>query len=150
MSETTNKPPIWYWIVTVILLLWGLMGIWVFYDFISSTPQSMAKYVTDGAISQAYADHLMSIPAWATAVFAVAVFTGGLGALCLLMRRTWSVSLYMLSLLFIVISHINTFVMAKAHKLMGGGQIGMEMLVLVFGLFALWFAVTAKRKSWLS
>jgi len=150
MSDTTNKPPIWYWIITVILLLWGLMGVWIFYDFIASTPETMAKYVADGAFSQAYADHLMSTPAWATAVFGLAVFTGALGALCLLMRRTWSVPLYMLSLLFIVISHINTFAMAKAHKIMAGGQIGMEMVVLALGLFALWFALTAKRKNWLS
>ncbi len=150
MAETTNKPPIWYWIIAVILLVWGLMGIWIFYDFISTTPESMAKYVADGAFSQAYADHLMSTPAWATAVFALAVFTGALGALCLVLRRAWSVPLYMLSLLFIVISLINTFLITKAHKLMGTGQIAMEMLVLVLGGFALWFAITAKRKNWLS
>ena len=70
-----------YWIITGILVLWGLMGLWVLYDFISATPESMAKSVADGTYTQAYADYYLNgSKMWQTAVFAIAVISGALGA----------------------------------------------------------------------
>jgi len=149
MGETTNKLPIWFWILTVILLLWGMMGMFVYYDFVTSTPESMAKYVADGTYSQAYADYLLATPTWSTAVFAIAVSSGILGAISLVFRRNWAVPLYMISLLFIVISLFDMFVLDKVHKLMSTGQVGMEGVVLGLGILAVWISRTAKNKHWL-
>ncbi len=149
MSEATNKPPIWFWIIAITLLLWGMMGLFVFYDFVVSTPESMAKYVEAGTYSQAYANHLLATPAWVTAVFALAVLTGALGALCLVLRRTLSLPLYVASLLFIIVLHGNTFLIAKAHKLMSSGQIGMEGVVFSLGVLAVWISRKARNNNWL-
>lgn len=150
MTETnTVKPPIWFWVIVAILVLWGMMGMYVYYDYVTSTPESMAKYVTDGTYSQAYVDYFLSSPAWATAVFALAVFSGALGALCLLLRRNWAVPLYMISLFFVVISIGNMFIIDKAHKLMSGGQIGMEGVVFCLAVLAVWISRKAKNSNWL-
>ena len=149
MTELTNKPAIWFWVIAIILALWGLMGLWVYYDFVISTPETMAKYVASGTYSQAYADYLLGTPAWSTAVFALAVCSGALGALCLVLRRTWAVFLYMLSLLFITISLGNMFLVDKVHTVMSNGQIGMEAVVFSLGLLAVWVSKKAKNKTWL-
>ncbi len=149
MTETSNKPPRWFWILTVILLLWGMMGMYVYYDFVTSSPESMAKYVTAGTYSQAYADYLLAEPTWSAAVFALAVSTGILGALCMVLRRAWAVPLYMLSLLFIIISLSKMFILDKAHNLMSGGQIGMEGVVFSLGVLAVWVSRKAKNENWL-
>ena len=149
MSETTNKPPIWFWILTVILLLWGMIGMYVYYGFVTSTPESMSKYVTTGTYSQAYANYLLAEPAWSTAVFALAVCTGILGALCLILRRAWAVPLYTLSLLFIIISLSKMFLLDKVHNLMSSGQVGMEGIVFCLGILAVWISRKAKKENWL-
>jgi len=150
MSDATNKPPVWFWILTILLLLWGMMGIYVYYDFVTSTPESMTKYVTAGTYSQAYADYLLAQPAWATSIFALAVTSGILGAVSLVLRRTWAVPLYMLSLLCIIFSLGKTFLLDKAHNLMSGGQIGMEGVVLSLGILSVWIALKAKNNGWLN
>ena len=57
MTEVNdNKLPIWFWICTIILVLWALMGMFVYYDFVTTTSEKMAKYIADGVYSQGYAD----------------------------------------------------------------------------------------------
>jgi hypothetical protein len=150
MTDTTNTPPIWFWILTVILLLWGMMGMYVYYDFVTSTPESMAKYIEAGTYSQAYADYLLAEPTWSAAVFALAVTSGFLGAVSLLLRRSWAAPLYMLSLLFISISLGKMFLLDKAHTMMSGGQVGMEGIVFLLGVLAVWVSRTANNKDWLT
>jgi len=123
---------------------------YVYYDFVISTPESMGKYVTDGTYSQAYADYLLATPAWATAVFALAVFSGALGALLLVLRRKWAFPLYGFSLLMISISFGKSFIIDKAQTRMSGGQIGMEVVVFLLGVLGIWIAHTAKNKNWLT
>ena len=149
MGNTTNKPPVWFWVLVAILVLWGMMGMYVYYDYVNSTPESMAKYVEAGTYSQAYADYLLAAPAWSTAVFAIAVCSGALGAISLVLRRSWAVPLYMISLLFIILSLLDMFVLGKAHKLMSSSQIGMEGVVFCLGVLAVWTSRTAKNKNWL-
>lgn len=144
-----NKLPVWFWICTIILVIWGLVGMYVYYDFVTATPEKMAKYVTDGMYTQAYVDSLANTPAWATAVFALAVFTGALGALMLLLRKQLAVLLYMLSLIFIVISLADMFILRKVHTTMNSGQIGMECVVLLLGVFAFWFSRKSKSNGWI-
>ncbi len=152
MSDTaTSKPGVLFWVITAIFVLWALMGIWVFYDFITATPESLAKYVADGTYTQAYADYYANgYPMWHIVVFGIAIFSGALGALCLVLRRALAVPLYSLSLLMVVISTFATFAIDKAHTLMSAGQIAMSGVVLALGIFALWFSRKKKAKGWLS
>lgn len=149
MEANDNKLPVWFWVITGFLVLWGLMGVWVYYDFATSTPESMAKYIADGVYTQAYADSLLNTPVWHTAIFAMAVLSGLLGALCLVLRRVWAVPLYVISLLCIVISFFYMFVVVKSHTMMSGGQIGMEGVVFALGILGVWFSRMAKAKRWL-
>ncbi|MEE9273532.1 MAG: hypothetical protein V3U57_09750 [Robiginitomaculum sp.] len=149
MSEITTKLPIWYWILTAILALWALMGLWVFYDFMTTTPEKLVKYVTDGTFSQEYADYYSNSPLWHMIVFAIAIFSNLLGVLNLIVRKAWAAPLYTLSLLMVVISLIKMFAIDKVYTIMSSGQIGMECVVLVLGILGVWFAHISKAKGWL-
>ena len=149
MEANDDKLPVWYWILTALLVLWALMGVWVYYDFVTSTPEKMAKYVADGAYSREYADSLLNTPAWSTGVFAIAVFSGFLGAIGLVLRRSWAAALYGVSMLFVAISIFNMFAVEKLHTMMSGDQIGMEAVVFGLGVLGVWFSRHAKAKGWL-
>ena len=123
---------------------------YVYYDFVTTTPETLAKYVADGELSQGYVDGLMNTPTWATAVFALAVFTGALGALCLVLRKSWALIFYALSLLFILLSFVDMFIIRKLHVDMTSAQIGMEGVVLLLGIFAFWFSRKSKSNGWLN
>lgn len=145
MSE--NKTPILYWVVSGLLALWSLMGVMAYLGYVKMTPEALAEMVAKGDVTQGYADMVTATPAWATAVFALAVFLGVFGAIGLLLRKAWAVPLYIASLVFILISMFKGFVLDGAAKHMSGAQIGMEVVVILLGIFAVWFARKKKAKG---
>ena len=148
MSELSeNKPPVLYWVIAGVLTLWALMGVMAYMGHVGTSAEDYAAYIADGTMSQAYADYAANAPAWATAVFAIAVFSGVAGAICLLLRKKWAVQLYAISLVFIVISMFKGFVLDKAGSMMSTGQIVMELLVIALGIFAVWFARKKRAKG---
>ena len=148
MSETSgSKPPTLFWVISAGLMIWALIGVMVYIGSVSATPENMAEYVSSGEFTQEYVDYVLGQPAWATAVFALAVFSGLLGAICLLLRKAWAVPLYIASLAFIIISMIKGFLLDGAASVMTGGQIGMEVVVVLLGIFAVWFSRKKKAKG---
>ncbi|PHR57440.1 MAG: hypothetical protein COA43_12140 [Robiginitomaculum sp.] len=150
MSEhIVNKPSVWFWVLTVILALWALMGLWVFYDFMTTTPEKMAKYVVDGTYTQAYVEYYNDFPIWHTVVFGIAIFSSAFGALGLVLRRAWAAPLFTLSLVCVVISTFATHAIDKAHTMMSTGQTAMSGVVLGLAILAFWHAKKSKAKGWL-
>lgn len=128
-----------HWIASGLLFVWSLFGVMAYLGAVGTTPEMLAAGVASGEYTQGYADLLGDIPAWHMALFAIAVFSAVLGAICLLLRKKWAVLLYTLSLACIAISFIKTFVMDKAASLMSGGQIAIEIAILAIALIALWY-----------
>lgn len=148
MSDISeNKTPTVYWVITVVLALWALMGIMAYMGHVGMSPEDYAAYVADGSMTQAYADYAANAPTWATAVFAIAVFSGVAGAICLLLRKKWAVQLYTISLVFILISMFKGFILDKAGSMMSATQIGMEFAVVVLGIIAVWFSRKKRAKG---
>ena len=72
-TETTNKPTIWFWIISAIALLWNAMGAYMYLIQAYNTESFQAMYTTEQL------EMINNAPSWATAAFAVAVFGGVLG-----------------------------------------------------------------------
>ncbi|MGB5205651.1 MAG: hypothetical protein WBN63_15820, partial [Eudoraea sp.] len=82
MSEKSNtKPPVWFWIVSIVALLWNLMGVMAYLGQAYMTDEMKAGYTSDQLAL------MESTPAWVTAAFAIAVWGGLLGCIVLLLRR---------------------------------------------------------------
>ena len=77
---TSKKPPVWFWVVSVIALLWNLVGVMNYLN------QAFNQVALLEAMDQAQRTAFESIPAWATAAFAIAVFSGTLACIRLLDR----------------------------------------------------------------
>lgn len=132
MSES-NKPGIFFWIVGIIALLWMAMGSW---SYIAQA-FDMA-YATEG-LSESQIAFMDNMPAWYTALFAIAVFSGLLAALLFLMRKKSSVMLFVVSFLAALVNQIYWLFMSDAPEVfadMGAFNVyGMPILVIVLGLF---------------
>ncbi|GGZ69415.1 hypothetical protein GCM10007028_03040 [Algibacter mikhailovii] len=85
-----------------------------------------------------------NMPVWVTAAFAIAVFGGALAAIGLLLRKSWSVKLWLLSLLAVIIQMGYILINGYASSMV------MTIMIIVFALFFVWFARKSESKGWLS
>ena len=142
--STTNKPNTWYWIIAVIALIWNLMGV---------SRYLMQAYNVESFRAQFNTEQMAMIdgtPSWATAVFAIAVFSGLLAAILLLLKKRLAVPLFALSLLCVLIQTIYTWVGTNAIEIFEKvDAIVMPLIVVVASIFLYFYSKGAKQKNWL-
>ena len=137
-ESSSNKPPIWFWIVSVIALVWNGMGVNAYLQQAYNTESYQAMYTEEQL------EIASNMPSWVTAAFAIAVFAGALAAIGLLLRKSWSVKLWLLSLLAVIIQ--------LGYILINGyaSSIGMTIMIIIFALIFVWFARKSEANGWLS
>jgi uncharacterized membrane protein (DUF106 family) len=142
MTNSSTKPPVWFWIISIIALVWHLMGVNAYLQ---------QAYRTDAFTSMLNADQLSAIndmPAWVTGAFAVAVFAGALGCIALLLRKKWARTIFSLSLLGVVIQMIHHLLISNYNELFGPPI--MPSLAIIVLLFLIWYSKRANAKGWIS
>jgi len=139
-----NKPPIWFWIVSGLALLWNGMGVGKFLADVNTSAQDIAK------MPQATQDMLASLPPWYMFAFGLAVIAGVLGCLSLLARKKWAAILLGLSLLGVLAQQAVFWIMTDIGKNLKGGELVMPILIPIVAIFLIWFARMSSAKSWLT
>lgn len=136
--------PLGFWIVSVLALLWNLLGVAIFFLQVDMPPEALAAMPAE---QRALYE---STPAWVNGAFAVAVFGGALGSAMLLMKKRLALPLLLLSLLGLVVQMGYTYLMTPAFRVYGpSGAILPAMLVLI-ALFLVWFARRSLVRGWIA
>ncbi|KZS42296.1 hypothetical protein AWE51_02320 [Aquimarina aggregata] len=141
--KIANKPPIWFWIIAILALLWNIMGVLAYLA---------QAYITDEAIAslpEAEQSFYNNMPAWVTAAFAIAVFAGALGCILLLLRKKIASILFILSLIGIVMQTTYNFFL-QDFIVLSGSRMVMPILVLLVAIFLIWFSKKTTVKAWIS
>ncbi|MEP5612076.1 MAG: hypothetical protein ABJP45_07485 [Cyclobacteriaceae bacterium] len=144
MTNDSVKPPVWFWIVSGIALIWNGMGVSAYLMQAYMTAEDLA------ALPEAEQALYVDFPAWATAAFAIAVFAGTLGCLLLLLRKKLAYVVLVLSLVGIIIQMIYNIFIGKAMDVYGPGAIIMPVMVLAVGLGLIRLAKKATTNGWLN
>jgi hypothetical protein len=142
MSQS-NKPNVGFWIISVIALLWNLMGV---LNYVAQA------YMTDdmkALLPEGQRQYMESVPAWATAAFAIAVFAGVLGCLLLLFRKRMAKTVFIISLLGVIVQMSHGF-MSGIKDVYGPGGIAMPIMIIGLAAFLVWYSKFSESKSWLS
>lgn len=144
-TESSAKPPTWFWVVTVLGILWNALGALAYLG---------QAYMTDEVKAALPEDQLQlmeATPAWVTGAFAVAVWGGLLGCIFLLFRKRWAKPVLFVSLLGIVLQIGYSFLMTNAMQVYGTLQaVVMPLLVIAIGLLLYFFSGIAIKKRWIS
>jgi len=140
---TTNKPATWFWVVSAIALVWNAMGVIAYIAQVTMSAEALQALPENERVL------LQSIPTWATAAFAIAVWGGVLGSALLLIRKTWAAPVFIVSFLGILIQIVHSFFMSNSIEVYGPGGMVMPVMVLVFGAFLIWFSRKATENGWL-
>ncbi|MEY8778975.1 hypothetical protein AB9K32_01015 [Allomuricauda sp. XS_ASV26] len=141
---TTVKPPTWFWVVSIIALLWNLMGV---FNYLNQAFNQQAILET---LDQAQREAFEGIPAWATAAFALAVFSGTSACIGLLLRKKWARPLFILSLLAAVVQFIHWLFISNAVEAFGPSTYAMPVIVIIIGIYLILFSKKGIEKGWLT
>jgi hypothetical protein len=147
-QPVSARVPAHLWIVGILAFLWNCFGA---YDYTMSNMRS-ADYIrsampgVDPAVALAWMD---AFPIYAKIGWALGVWGGLLGAILLLLRSRYAVWAFAVSMLGIILSI--PWQLAAAPALPGVTDNPMATIipyvVIVIGLFLLWYAWNAEKKG---
>jgi hypothetical protein len=141
---TLNKPNKGFWIISIIALLWNLMGV---------NQYLQQAFMTDSFKEMYNEEQLQMIidsPSWATAAFAIAVFAGAIGSLLLLLRKQIAKSILILSLIGIIVQMYHNFFVIDSMAIYGPGAVAMPIMILGVAIFLIWYTDYSSKKGWMS
>lgn len=139
-----NPIPGWFWAISAVALIWNLMGVGAYWAHVNMTPEDIAAL---GEAERALYD---SAPAWATGAFAIAVFGGALGSLLLLLRKSWAMPVFVVSLVGVLVQMYHSFFVIDSIEVYGPGGMIMPVMVIAIAALLVWFSKSCKDKGWLS
>ena len=142
MTNST-KPTTTFWIISVLALLWNSTGIMA---YLEQAYMSIEDLESLPVAEQAFYNNL---PAWVTAVFAIAVFSGTLGCIALLMRKKWATILFLVSLIA-VIAHFIRNVFIQTDMEVSAVNMIWSIVVLLIAVFLAWYSKKSSSNGWIS
>jgi hypothetical protein len=142
--KETKVIPSWFKIVAIIALIWNLLGVLAFVGQMFITPEMLSELPV--AEQELYAN----TPLWATAAFAIAVFSGAFGSLFLLMRKSLATPLLIFSLVGILVQNVHSFFISNSIEVYGPGGMIMPIMIILLAIYLIWLAKKAQANAWFS
>jgi len=143
MTATTAKPTTAFWIIGIIALLWNLTGLIAFFGDVFISQEALAP------LPDAQRELQESTPSWLKIFYGIAVFGGTLGCILLLIKKSFAIQLFMISLVAILVQMGYSIFMTKAIEVNGIVSIIMPIMVIGISIFLVWYARHAKVKEWI-
>ena len=139
-----NQPARGFWIVSVLALVWNLIGVASYLMTTTMGPDTL------NAMSEAERSLYTDVPPWATAAYAIAVFGGLLGCVALLLRKAWAVPVFVISLVAILVQMGHAFFMSAMLEVRGTAAAILPTLIIVVAVYLVWFSRSARSRGWLN
>ena len=139
-----RKPSNLFWVISSIALVWNLMGVFNYLDQAFMTDKILETLPKEQQIL--YQD----VPAWVTAAFAIAVFSGTLGSLLLLLKKKIATTFFIISFFGIVGQMSYGLLIDQNSDSYGPMGIAMPIIIIAFGGYLIWYSRKANEHRWLS
>lgn len=141
----TIKIPTSFKIIAVLAILWNLFGVFSFVGHAFIPEQAFAGMTAE---QKTFMD---GFPAWGYIIFGTAVTTGLLGSIGLLLRKRWSILLFLISIVTILINQFYPILFTNYMEVFGGASTLTLPIILVAVAIGLWYyAKQCDAKGWLS
>ena len=89
-----------------------------------------------------------STPGWIYFVYGLAVSTGVAGSIGLFMRKGWTIAMFAICLVALIVQMVYTMIIGGGIPVMGPSGIVMPSLVILFSAALLWFSWFSRSRSW--
>ena len=91
MSELKSKPPLSFWFISILALVWNIKGVISFIGIIFISDENL------NLLSVTKKEYLTSIPVMISAVYAFSIFAGIIGSVLLLLKRNESALIFLVA-----------------------------------------------------
>ncbi|MEQ1760309.1 MAG: hypothetical protein ABL986_18485 [Vicinamibacterales bacterium] len=139
-----TKTPRWYLPVTVLALLWNLIGCAAYLSDVMLTAEDIAQ------MSAAQQALYSARSAWAVSATAIAVWAGAAGCVGLIWRKRWAMPLLLASLAGLVVQDVALFTLSDAGARPDATAAVLQAVVLGIGIALVYLARTASVRGWIS
>ena len=146
MPDIPNSElPTSFWIIGGVFMLWNFLGLTIYYDQVTMSPEALAAAFT--AEQQAF---LENMPLWATSAYGLAVTAGVIAALLLLVRNALALPVFVVSFAGVLVQNVNSFLLSDGLAVWGSSALYMPTIVIVICIVEIWYSRSAKAKGWLT
>ena len=145
-EESSAKPSTAFWVISGLLAVWNLSGLYQYYLASTTTPEQLA----DAGYTALQIAHVVNTPAWAHSGYAIAVNAGVLGVIFLLLRKSWAIPAFVISLIGALVQDLDAFVLRGALEHFSSWWLLVPITVIVICVLEIWYSRRAKAKGWLS
>jgi len=137
------KPTRTYWLASVAAMVWNLIGVMSYLMSVSISPEVLA------AMPAPERALVSNVPAWVTSAYAVAVFSGALASLSLLLRKGWAVAASVVSLIAILLQMGHALFVSALLEVRGAAGAALPLLIVVVAIWLVWFSRAARNRGWI-
>lgn len=143
-GSNNSKVSTIFWVIGAVALLWNLMGVFAFITDMMISEDALAL------MTEEQRSLYESNPIWHKLVYGVATFCGLLGAIGLLMKKRWAITLFLISLVAVIIQFLYGLFGTNASSAFGVMAIIMPIIVTLISFFLWYYAKKCEAKGWLN
>lgn len=144
MTSYQRKPTNLFWLISTLALIWNLIGIFNYLTQAFMTDEILAYLPQDQQLMY------QEVPAWVTAAFAIAVFSGAIGALLLLLKKKIATTFFILSFIGIITQMSYGLLLDENTDSYGPMGLLMPFMIISIGGYLIWYSKKATEYRWLS
>jgi len=142
-DKTAGVPPRSFWVLGAVATVWNLLGVVTYLMSVTISPAAIQ------AMPEAERALYQHIPAWVTSSYAIAVFGGTLACVLLLLRKSWAVTVFAISLLAILLQMAYTLFVSPLLAVRGAGGAVLPLCIIAAAVGLLWYSNDARKRGWL-
>ena len=135
--------PGWFRLASLLGLLWNAVGVYMYLSKVGMLGDPLA------GLDEAHRTLAESVPAWVTGAFAIAVFAGLLGSLCMVSGKRLAAPLLLVSLLAALVQCVWIMVMSDARAVEGAMALVMPSTIVLIAILLVWLAAKGAARGWL-
>jgi hypothetical protein len=135
--------PGWFRLASLLGLLWNAFGVYMYLSKVGMFGDPLA------GLDDAHRTLAQSVPAWVTGAFAIAVFAGLLGSLCMVARKRIVSPLLLLSLLAVIVQCAWIMLISNARAVEGAMALIMPCIITLIAILLVWLAGKGAARGWL-
>ncbi len=144
MTSYLRKPSGLFYLISSVALIWNLMGVFNYLGQVLMSDEVLKSLPKDQQLM--YQD----VPSWVTAAFAVAVFSGTIGAILLLLKKKKSLTFFIISFVGIIVQMTYSLFISENTDNYGPSVLLMPLMIIAVGAYLIWYSKKASENRWLS
>ncbi|MEM7474711.1 MAG: hypothetical protein AAF483_06940 [Planctomycetota bacterium] len=146
-NPATEKPPIWFTVANIIILIWNVLGMLAFVMDCAMVYGGFGLEELPVEQKELYE----SRPIWVTIAFALATIGGTIAAVGLVLKKSWAFPVLLASLAGVLLQQLYIFVLSDSIEVMGGPTAAIfPVVIILISMGLVPYSRMAVARGWLN